>query len=180
MNMLATRTRSSLISTAVLLGSVGTACYTLPVSASPTDTETAVTWINLDTQGLGFSDFAMTSKLCKATVSLMMGRPTSIMSDAGHDLEDGVFTVKISYLRDDSTQWAYHCKVNGNDIVWKSEVGRWRTHPKDEKYHYTLNGDVAHVIETSGLDGSVRTKDFDLSEICVNSNWPTCAAQGMD
>lgn len=180
MDMQATRTCSPLILAAALLGSIGTACYTLQVSAAPIEAETSRPWINLDTQGLGFSDFAMTSKLCKATVSLMMGRPTSIMSDSGQNLEDGVFTVKIAYLRDDDTQWTYHCKVSGNDIVWKSEVGRWRTHSNDEKYRYTLNGEMAHVVETSGLSGSERSKDFDLSSICVNSQWPTCAAQGME
>lgn len=171
--LVVTRTRLSLIFVGALQAAVAMTCYALPAKASPSGT-----WVNLDTEGLGFSDLAMTSKICKAAISMMMGRSTATMSDTNVSVEDSVFTVQISYVRDDGTPWSYHCKVSENTIVWKAENGRWRTHPDDEKYHYTLNGNVATIVETSGFSGEVRDRDFSLSEICVRSFWPTCPAQG--
>lgn len=173
MDKLVTRTRLSLIFVGALQAAVAMTCYALPAKASPSGT-----WVNLDTEGLGFSDLAMTSKICKAAISMMMGRSTATMADADVSVEDSVFTVKISYVRDDGTPWSYHCKVSESTIMWKAENGRWRTHPDDEKYHYTLNGNVATIVETSGFSGAVRDLDFSLSEICVRSFWPTCPAQG--
>lgn len=173
MDKLVTRTRLSLIFVGALQAAVAMTCFALPAKASPSGT-----WVNLDTEGLGFSDLAMTSKICKAAISMMMGRSTATMSDTDVSVEDSVFTVKISYVRDDGTSWNYHCKVSENTIMWKAENGRWRTHPDDEKYHYTLNGNVATIVETSGFSGAVRDRDFTLSEICVRSFWPTCPAQG--
>lgn len=178
MDKLVNRTRLSLIFVGALQAAIAVTCYALPAKASSARTETSGTWVNLDTEGLGFSDLAMTSKICKATISMMMGRSTAIMSDTDASVEDSVFTVKISYVRDDGTPWSYRCKVSGDTIVWKAENGRWRTHPDDEKYHYTLNGNVATIVETSGFSGEVRDQDFSLSEICVRSFWPTCPAQG--
>lgn len=178
MDKLVTRTRFSLIFAGALQSAVAMTCYALPAKASSTRTETSKTWVNLDTEGLGFSDLAMTSKICKATISMMMGRSTATMADTMVSAENSVFTVKISYVRNDGTPWSYHCKVSEKTIVWKAENGRWRTHPDDEKYHYTLNGDIATIVETSGFSGAVRDRDFSLSEICVRSFWPTCPAQG--
>lgn len=83
-------------------------------------------------------------ELCKAGISILMGRDPSIMKI---DRTDGA-VVYLSYIRpDDRSLWSYRCKIEGNRIIWASSTGRWRTHPLDEVITFSVSGDRLHLDE---------------------------------
>lgn len=66
--------------------------------------------------------------VCKATISVEMGRDSESMKVE----KDGNMPV-ISYIRDDDLQqFIYRCKFNANQVVWaayfdeEGDWGRWR------------------------------------------------------
>lgn len=101
------------------------------------------------------------SGLCKAAISALMHRDVSIMrARAG----EGGWVV--SYVRtDDGTQWQFKCRVDGSQIQWGSNPGRWRA---DERLSYSVsgNGDSATLSITRHYsDGSRNTTTFPASKV---------------
>lgn len=98
-------------------------------------------------------------QICKAAVSVIMGRSPSIMkaSTAGSE-------VKVSYVRpDDRSTWKFKCKLEGSRVMWGSDPGRWRTHPDDERLYYSVSGAGASArltIEEKYGDGSATKESF--------------------
>jgi len=104
------------------------------------------------------------SQICKAGISLVMGKSPSIMktSVVGDD-------VKVSYVRpDDQSTWKYKCKVEGSRVIWGADPGRWRTDPADEPMSYSVtgSGDSARLtVKEKYRDGSSNEKTFSLSDL---------------
>lgn len=100
-----------------------------------------------------------TRQICKAAVSVIMGRSPSIMkaSIVGSD-------VKVSYVRpDDGSKWRFKCKLEGSRVMWGSDPGRWRTHPDDGRVYYSISeaGASARLtIEEKYSDGSATKESF--------------------
>ena len=67
------------------------------------------------------------AEICKATISVEMGRPTKTMKakSSGGDPE-------ISYKRPDGDSFRYRCQVSDDSVVWSTFLndtrswGRWR------------------------------------------------------
>lgn len=67
------------------------------------------------------------AEICKATISVEMGRPTKTMKtkSSGGDPE-------ISYKRPDGDSFRYRCQVSDESVVWSTFLtdtrswGRWR------------------------------------------------------
>lgn len=107
------------------------------------------------------ADLASTD-ICKAAVAKMMGRPVSIMTitrSAG-DVH------YLSYRRDDGTQWAYRCRLQGDRIIWGSEPnGRWRDQREDEVLTFRhANGGNTLVIRERFSDGFSSEQSFRASD----------------
>ena len=100
-------------------------------------------------------------QICKAAVGAIMGRDPKTMkvtkSEAG--------IVYLYYVRpDDSSKWAYRCKLEGSKIFWASETGRWRTDPADETITYKVNGSTLDIVQAF-TDGSASTESYKASEL---------------
>lgn len=104
-----------------------------------------------------FSD----EQICKAGIAALMGRNPTIMKVTKKD--GGI--VHLYYVRqDDGTKWSYRCKLEGEQIVWASDTGRWRTHPDDEKVTYRISDNSLEIIQ-SYSDGSSSKKAFKRSQL---------------
>lgn len=105
-----------------------------------------------------------TSQICKAGISLVMGKSPTIMKT---DVVGG--EVRVSYVRpDDGSTWKYKCKVEGSRVLWGSDPGRWRTDPADEPMSYFTTGkgeSALLTVEEKYQDGSSNKKSFTASEL---------------
>ena len=100
-------------------------------------------------------------QICKAAISIVMGRSPSIMSI--DRIEGGV--VYLSYVRsNDRSRWHYRCKIQGSKIVWASETGRWRTDREDSVITFTISGNTLRVVDRFS-DGSASSQSFELKEL---------------
>jgi hypothetical protein len=101
------------------------------------------------------------NQICKAGIAKIMGRDPAIIKI---DRTSGE-TIYLSYIRqDDKTKWKYKCKLNGNQIIWGSDTGRWRTHAMDSKVHYRINGSSITVTDTFS-DGSSSKEIYTVESI---------------
>lgn len=105
------------------------------------------------------------TQLCKAAISVEMGKKPSIMKvKTSGDLVD------LQYVRpDDGTHWKYQCKIiNGNQIMWRTagddntpnRLGRWRDNPLDSTIKYSISGNTLTISESDLGD-----KTFKQSEL---------------
>lgn len=95
--------------------------------------------------------------ICRFAIAARMGRDPSIV--AIESARDGV--VFLSYTHpDDGTHWAYKCRLAGNQIIWGSKDGRWRTRAMDSTLLYVIEGDRIR-IEDHFTDG-VYKRSFAL------------------
>ncbi|WP_103120578.1 hypothetical protein [Methylopila sp. Yamaguchi] len=100
-------------------------------------------------------------EICKATIAKVMGRdPRIIRTDTQ---ESGIYY--LSYVRDDGTLWSYRCRLEGNQVIWASDKGRWRTHPDDETLTYRLSQDRRSLtISEKFSDGSSTEASFKAAD----------------
>ncbi len=102
-----------------------------------------------------------TNQICKAGIAKIMGRDPAIIKI---DRTSGE-TIYLSYIRqDDKTKWKYKCKLSGNQILWGSDTGRWRTHAMDSKVHYKINGNSITVTDTFS-DGSSSKETYTVESV---------------
>lgn len=104
------------------------------------------------------------AQICKAGISLVMGRDPSIIKTKVVGDE-----VKVSYVRsDDGSVWKYKCKLEGPRVLWGADPGRWRNHPADEPMFYSVRGEgesARLTVEERYQDGSSRTKTFNVADL---------------
>lgn len=101
-------------------------------------------------------------QLCKAAISLDMGRPVSIMTTERTGSEP-----QISYMRDDGDYFLYKCRIRGNRVAWAayfSETnswGRWRDGEWDPVLTFKEEGGrlLLHSSET-GVTKEYNLHDF--------------------
>ena len=124
----------------------------------------AIGGVGLLFQNPAFADGKATftkNQICKAGIAKIMGRDPSIIKI---DSKSGE-TIYLSYVRqDDKTKWKYKCKINGNQILWGSYTGRWRTHAMDSKVRYKIRGKSITVTETFS-DGSSSKETYTVESI---------------
>lgn len=101
------------------------------------------------------------NKICKAGIAKIMGRDPAVIKI---DRAKGE-TIYLSYIRqDDKTKWKYKCKLNGTQILWGSDTGRWRTHAMDSKVRYKIKGTSITVTDTFS-DGSSSKEVYTVENI---------------
>ena len=87
--------------------------------------------------------------ICRTAIAAMTGRELKLFQAAA-DAPDGV--VALTYARPfDNFVWAYHCRLDGNRVIWADEPGRWREEPRDDKITFEVvgNGAQLRIIRTT-------------------------------
>ncbi len=101
------------------------------------------------------------NQICKAGIAKVMGRNPAIIKI---DLvaSDAIY---LSYVREeDQSKWKYKCKLEGNQIIWGSDTGRWRTHPLDSKVTFKVHGNSI-IVTDSFSDGSSSSETYSLDQV---------------
>lgn len=101
------------------------------------------------------------NQICKAGIAKIMGRDPEIIKI---DRKSGE-TIFLSYVRQgDKTKRKYKCKINGNQIMWGLDDGRWRTHAMDSKVRFKIKGKSITVTDTFS-DGSSSKEIYTVEDI---------------
>lgn len=101
--------------------------------------------------------------ICKAAISVEMGRPTKTMKtkSAGEIPE-------ISYRRPDGDAFRYRCQVSDDRVIWSAfmddtgEWGRWRNRYSegDASTTYSIESGVLTIKNDQSGDQNFKKKDF--------------------
>lgn len=107
------------------------------------------------------ADFSV-EELCKAAISVEMGRPSKTM----HTVRQGD-TPQIEYSRPDGDSFLYKCKVAGDRIIWSAYFtdtrswGRWRDGEWDAALTFRVEAGKLHVSSSdTGLTQTFTKADF--------------------
>jgi hypothetical protein len=100
-----------------------------------------------------------TKAICRAAMASITGRDLKLFQAA--DAPDG--TIALTYARPfDNFVWAYHCRLEGNRVIWADEPGRWRQDAKDDKISFEAIGGGAQLrITKTPVNGSATQEVFD-------------------
>ena len=101
--------------------------------------------------------------ICRTAIASIMGRDPKIMQ-VTRTVDDVLF---LTYVRAiDNFVWDYRCRIQGNQLVWATEPGRWREGPKDNKIFFEVvgAGKQLRIIEIDG-NGSRTEQLFDRDTI---------------
>jgi hypothetical protein len=101
--------------------------------------------------------------ICRTAIAAITGRDLKLFQAA--DAPDGV--VALTYARPfDNFVWAYHCRLEGNRVVWADEPGRWRQEAKDDKILFEIvgAGEQLRIIKHP-VNGPATQELFDRDKI---------------
>ena len=101
--------------------------------------------------------------ICRTAIAAITGRDLKLFQAA--DAPDGV--VALTYARPfDNFVWAYHCRLEGNRVIWADEPGRWRQETKDDKIFFEVVGAGAQLrIIRNPVNGPATQELFDREKI---------------
>ena len=101
--------------------------------------------------------------ICRTAIAAITGRDLKLFQAT--DAPDGV--VALTYARPfDNFVWAYHCRLDGNRVIWADEPGRWRQEAKDDKILFEVVGDGAQLrIIKNPVKGAATQELFDRATI---------------
>ena len=101
--------------------------------------------------------------ICRTAIAAITGRDLKLFQAT--DAPDGV--IALTYVRPfDNFVWAYHCRLEGNRVIWADEPGRWRQDAKDDKLFFEVVGAGAQLrIIKTRVDGSTTQELFDRDKI---------------
>ena len=97
--------------------------------------------------------------ICRAAMAAITGRDLKLFQAA--DAPDG--TIALTYARPfDNFVWAYHCRLEGNRVIWADEPGRWRQDAKDDKISFEVirSGTQLRITKTP-VNGPATQELFD-------------------
>jgi hypothetical protein len=95
--------------------------------------------------------------ICRAALASITGRDLKLFQAA--DAPDG--TIALTYARPfDNFVWAYHCRLEGNRVIWADEPGRWRQDAKDDRITYEVSAAQLRIIKTP-VNGAATQEVFD-------------------
>jgi hypothetical protein len=122
----------------------------------------AVAGISLLTVGCALGADFTPSEICKAAISVEMGRKTKTMRTLQQSPPE------ISYQRDDGDSFKYRCKLNGGVVVWRTfladtgEWGRWREQYSagDALTAYSVSGGKLTITNDQADVATFTKKDF--------------------
>ena len=101
--------------------------------------------------------------ICRTAIAAITGRDLKLFQAT--DAPDGV--VALTYARPfDNFVWAYHCRLEGNRVIWADEPGRWRQEAKDDRIFFEVVGDGAQLrIIRTPANGPSTQELFDREKI---------------
>jgi hypothetical protein len=95
--------------------------------------------------------------ICRAAMASITGRDLKLFQAA--DAPDG--TIALTYARAfDNFVWAYHCRLEGNRVIWADEPGRWRQDAKDDKISFEVIGSGAQLRITKTPVNRAATQEL--------------------
>jgi hypothetical protein len=117
--------------------------------------------VSIATASAQAADFSP-AELCKATISVEMGRKTKSMKTVNADPPE------ISYKRPDGDSFKYRCKIDGDRVVWRTfltdtrEWGRWRENyaAGDAMTTYSVDGGILNIANDQANPASFKKSDF--------------------
>jgi len=100
-----------------------------------------------------------TKAICRAAMAAITTRDLKLFQAA--NTPDG--TIALTYARPfDNFVWAYHCRLEGNRVIWADEPGRWRQDAKDDKISFEVVGDGAQLrITKTPVSGAATQEVYD-------------------
>jgi len=103
-----------------------------------------------------------TKAICRAAMATITGRDLKLFQAA--DAPDG--TIALTYARPfDNFVWAYHCRLEGDRVIWADEPGRWRQDAKDERIGFEVVGSGAQLrITKTPAHGAATEELFDRAK----------------
>ena len=101
--------------------------------------------------------------ICKAAISVEMGRPTKSMKTKAHEEYP-----EISYRHPDGDFFRYRCQVTNDRVIWSAfmddteEWGRWRNRYSegDASTTYSISNGVLTIHNDQSGDQTFNQKDF--------------------
>ena len=101
--------------------------------------------------------------ICRAAMAAITGRDVKLFQAT--DAPDG--TIALTYARSfDNFVWAYHCRLEGNRVIWADEPGRWRQDAKDDKILFeSVGGGTQLRITKTPANGPAAQELFDRSKL---------------
>jgi hypothetical protein len=104
--------------------------------------------------------------ICRTAIAAITGRDLKLFQAAY--APDGV--VALTYVRPfDNFVWAYHCRLEGNRVIWADEPGRWRQEAKDDKIFFEIVGAGAQLrIIKNPVNGPATQELFDRETIAAH------------
>jgi hypothetical protein len=113
-----------------------------------------------------FAEPAFDAKaICRTAIAAVTGRDVKLFQATDAPDTDGV--VALTYARPfDNFVWAYHCRLDGNRVIWADEPGRWREEAKDDKIFFEIVGAGAQLrIIKNPVKGPATQEVFDRDKI---------------
>ena len=106
-----------------------------------------------------------TKAICRTAIAAITGRDVKLFQATDAPEGDGV--IALTYARPfDNFVWAYHCRLEGNRVIWADEPGRWRQESRDDKIFFEIIGSGTQLrIIKSRADGSTTQELFDRYQI---------------
>lgn len=103
------------------------------------------------------------AEICKAAISVEMGRPTKTMKTSTVDPYP-----EIHYRRPDGDAFKYRCQVSGDRVIWSAfmddtqEWGRWRNRYSegDASTTYSISKGILTIMNDQSGDQNFKKKDF--------------------
>jgi len=96
--------------------------------------------------------------ICRAAMAAITGRDLKLFH--AMDAPDG--TIALTYARPfDNFVWAYHCRLEGNRVIWADEPGRWRQDAKDDKVTFEAGGGAQLRITRTPVNGAATQELFE-------------------
>jgi hypothetical protein len=109
-----------------------------------------------------------TKAICRTAIAAITGRDVKLFQATDAPEGDGV--IALTYARPfDNFVWAYHCRLEGNRVIWADEPGRWRQEAKDDKITFEIIGDGAQLrITKTPVRGPATQELFDRDKILAH------------
>jgi len=109
------------------------------------------------------ADTFTSADICKAAISVEMGRPTKTMKTKHVEPDP-----EISYRRSDGDSFRYRCQVSEDRVIWQTfltdtnEWGRWRNRYSegDASTTFSVSNGVLTLSNDQLGDHTFKKKDF--------------------
>ena len=107
------------------------------------------------------NDLNTNINICKAGIATVMSQSPKIIKFS-NKVNDALY---LFYTRpSDKQKFIYKCKIQGNNIIWGTYKGRWRTSVYDSKLSFKIQKNIITVKDKYD-DGSETVKTFNLKQL---------------